>query len=73
MKLLIHGRDASRGNTVIADIKRAGGAAPVFYQADLSSLAEVRKLGERSQFPEAEMLQRFGGGQVAQEAEMSLR
>ena len=46
-KLLIHGRDAARGNAVIEDIKRAGGAAPVFYQADLSSLAEVRKLGER--------------------------
>ena len=46
-KLLIHGRDSARGNAVIEDIKRAGGAAPVFYQADLSSLAEVRKLGER--------------------------
>jgi NAD(P)-dependent dehydrogenase (short-subunit alcohol dehydrogenase family) len=46
-KLVIHGRDASRGRAVIEDIKRAGGAAPVFYQADLSSLAEVRKLGER--------------------------
>jgi NAD(P)-dependent dehydrogenase (short-subunit alcohol dehydrogenase family) len=45
-KLVIHGRDASRGRAVIEDIKRAGGAAPVFYQADLSSLAEVRKLGE---------------------------
>ena len=46
-KLMIHGRDASRANAVIAEIKRTGGAAPVFYQADLSSLAEVRKLGAR--------------------------
>ena len=46
-KVLVHGRDAARANTVIEDIKRAGGAAPSFYQADLSSLAEVRKLGER--------------------------
>lgn len=46
-KVLIHGRDAARGNAVIEDIKRAGGAPPMFYQADLSSLAETRKLAER--------------------------
>jgi len=46
-KLLIHGRDAARANAVISDIKRAGGPAPVFYQAELSSLAETRKLAER--------------------------
>src|SRR5690242_4371390 len=46
-KLLIHGRDAARAGAVVADIKRAGGMAPVFYQADLSSLAETRKLAER--------------------------
>ena len=46
-KLLIHGRDAARADAVIADVKRAGGAAPTFYQADLSSLAETRKLAER--------------------------
>jgi NAD(P)-dependent dehydrogenase (short-subunit alcohol dehydrogenase family) len=45
--VLIHGRDAARANAVISDIKRAGGPAPVFYQADLSSLAETRKLAER--------------------------
>jgi NAD(P)-dependent dehydrogenase (short-subunit alcohol dehydrogenase family) len=42
--VLIHGRDAARGRTLIGEIKRAGGREPVFYQADLSSLAEVRKL-----------------------------
>jgi NAD(P)-dependent dehydrogenase (short-subunit alcohol dehydrogenase family) len=46
-KLLIHGRDASRANAVVDEIKRVGSAAPVFYQADLSSLAETRKLAER--------------------------
>ena len=46
-KVLIHGRDAARANAAISDIKRAGGPAPVFYQADLSSLAETRKLAQR--------------------------
>jgi NAD(P)-dependent dehydrogenase (short-subunit alcohol dehydrogenase family) len=46
-KVLVHGRDAARANAVIEAIKRAGGAAPSFYQADLSSLAETRKLAER--------------------------
>lgn len=46
-KVLIHGRDAARANAVNEDIRRAGGVAPVFYQADLSSLAETRKLAER--------------------------
>ena len=45
--VLIHGRDSARASAVIDDIKRAGGAAPTFYQADLSSLAETRKLAER--------------------------
>jgi len=45
--VLIHGRDAARANGVIADIKRAGGSVPVFYQADLSSLTETRQLAER--------------------------
>ena len=29
-KVLLHGRDAARGNAVIADITRAGGVTPVF-------------------------------------------
>jgi NAD(P)-dependent dehydrogenase (short-subunit alcohol dehydrogenase family) len=44
--VLIHGRDKARGASLIEDIRRAGGREPVFYQADLSSLAETRKLGE---------------------------
>ena len=34
------------GETLIEEIRRAGHSEPVFYQADLSSLAEVRKLAE---------------------------
>jgi NAD(P)-dependent dehydrogenase (short-subunit alcohol dehydrogenase family) len=45
-KVLIHGRDAARGKSLIEEIGRVGGSEPVFYQADLSSLAEVRKLAE---------------------------
>jgi NAD(P)-dependent dehydrogenase (short-subunit alcohol dehydrogenase family) len=43
-KVLIHGRHAARAKTLIDEIKRAGGLEPTFYQADLSSLAETRKL-----------------------------
>jgi len=44
--VLIHGRDAGRAKTLVEEIKRAGGAAPAFYQADLSSLASVRALAD---------------------------
>jgi NAD(P)-dependent dehydrogenase (short-subunit alcohol dehydrogenase family) len=44
--VLIHGRDTARAGTLADEIKRAGGAEPKFYQADLSSLADTRKLGE---------------------------
>jgi NAD(P)-dependent dehydrogenase (short-subunit alcohol dehydrogenase family) len=44
-KLLIHGRDEARGKEVVDAIKRGKGTAR-FYPADLSSLAEVRKLAE---------------------------
>jgi len=44
--VLIHGRDASRAKDLIDDIKVSGGVAPVFYQADLSSLAGARQLAE---------------------------
>jgi NAD(P)-dependent dehydrogenase (short-subunit alcohol dehydrogenase family) len=44
--VLVHGRDKTRAASLIEEIRRAGGREPVFYQADLSSLAETRKLGE---------------------------
>src|ERR1700694_528204 len=43
-KVLIHGRNEARAETLVDEIKRAGHAAPTFYQADLSSLAGVRQL-----------------------------
>jgi NAD(P)-dependent dehydrogenase (short-subunit alcohol dehydrogenase family) len=42
-RILVHGRDRPRGADVVADIKASGGAAE-FLPADLSSLAEVRRL-----------------------------
>ncbi|MEH2569035.1 SDR family NAD(P)-dependent oxidoreductase [Bradyrhizobium sp. AZCC 2289] len=45
-KVLIHGRDKTRAKTLSDEISRAGGFKPTFYQADLSSLAEARKLAD---------------------------
>jgi NAD(P)-dependent dehydrogenase (short-subunit alcohol dehydrogenase family) len=45
-KVLIHGRDAARAQTLIDEIVQAGAAAPTFYEADLSSLAGARQLAE---------------------------
>jgi NAD(P)-dependent dehydrogenase (short-subunit alcohol dehydrogenase family) len=45
-KVLIHGRDKERARTLIDEIVRQGHAAPIFYQADLSSLAGTRQLAE---------------------------
>jgi NAD(P)-dependent dehydrogenase (short-subunit alcohol dehydrogenase family) len=45
-KVLIHGRDRERARTLADEIRRAGGGEPVFYQADLSSLAGARRLAE---------------------------
>lgn len=42
-RVLVHGRDHARGERVAADIKTGGGAAELLV-ADLSSLAEVRRL-----------------------------
>ena len=42
-RVLVHGRDAERGERVVADIENAGSAAN-FFKADLASLAEVRRL-----------------------------
>ena len=45
-KVLIHGRDKQRASTLMEEVRRAGDSEPTFYQADLSSLAEVRRLAE---------------------------
>ncbi len=44
-RVLIQGRDRTRGEAVVANIAKAGGAA-TFLQADLASLAQVRGLAE---------------------------
>jgi NAD(P)-dependent dehydrogenase (short-subunit alcohol dehydrogenase family) len=42
-RVLVHGRDRARGKEVVAAIEKAGGTAE-FIAADLSALAEVRRL-----------------------------
>jgi NAD(P)-dependent dehydrogenase (short-subunit alcohol dehydrogenase family) len=44
-RVLVHGRDRERGESLVAEIAAAGGAAE-FLQADLASLAEVRRLAD---------------------------
>src|SRR5580658_10386361 len=46
--VLIHGRDRTRAERVVADIKETGGRADCLI-ADLASLAEVRQLAEVAQ------------------------
>jgi NAD(P)-dependent dehydrogenase (short-subunit alcohol dehydrogenase family) len=45
-KVLIHGRDKERAKALIDEIVREGHVAPIFYQADLSSLSGTRQLAE---------------------------
>ena len=47
-RVLVHGRDAKRGARIVADIEASGGAAD-FIAADLSALAEVRRLADAAQ------------------------
>jgi NAD(P)-dependent dehydrogenase (short-subunit alcohol dehydrogenase family) len=47
-RVLVHGRDVERGARVVAEIETSGGAAD-FLAADLSALAEVRRLAEDAQ------------------------
>jgi NAD(P)-dependent dehydrogenase (short-subunit alcohol dehydrogenase family) len=42
-RVLVHGRDRKRGEALVREIGEAGGTA-TFLQADLASLAEVRRL-----------------------------
>jgi NAD(P)-dependent dehydrogenase (short-subunit alcohol dehydrogenase family) len=44
-RVLVHGRDRSRGERVVAEIRADGGSA-TFFAADLSSLASVRELSD---------------------------
>src|SRR5215471_7877638 len=44
-RVLVHGRDAERGARVVADIEASGGVAD-FLAANLSAVAEVRRLAD---------------------------
>ncbi len=44
-RVLVHGRDRTRGDALVREIERAGGSA-FFLAADLASLAEVRRLAD---------------------------
>ena len=45
-RVLVHGRDTARGAATVEQIRRSGGTAE-FLAADLSRLAEVRRLADR--------------------------
>src|ERR1700687_572256 len=45
-KVLIHGRDKERAKTLAGEIRGQGHGEPIFYQADLSPLADARRLAE---------------------------
>ena len=47
-RVLVHGRDRGRGEQVVATIN-AGGSTAEFLQADISTLAEVRRLADAVQ------------------------
>jgi NAD(P)-dependent dehydrogenase (short-subunit alcohol dehydrogenase family) len=47
-RVLVHGRDRRRGEQVVATIN-AGGSTAEFLQADISTLAEVRRLADAVQ------------------------
>ena len=45
-RVLVHGRDLDRGESLVAEIRAAGNERAAFIQADLASLAEVRRLAD---------------------------
>jgi NAD(P)-dependent dehydrogenase (short-subunit alcohol dehydrogenase family) len=45
-EVLVHGRDRARGDSLVAEMRAAGNDKGRFYPADLSSLAEVRRLAK---------------------------
>jgi NAD(P)-dependent dehydrogenase (short-subunit alcohol dehydrogenase family) len=47
--VLIHGRDKERGEKLVGELRAANTGKAVFYQADLASLANVRRLADAVQ------------------------
>jgi NAD(P)-dependent dehydrogenase (short-subunit alcohol dehydrogenase family) len=56
-RMLVHGRNRERGESLVREIEAAGGKA-TFLQADLAALAEVRKLADavKAETPRLELL-----------------
>ena len=56
-RMLVHGRSRERAESLVCEIEAAGGKA-TFLQADLASLAEVRKLADavKAETPKLELL-----------------
>lgn len=56
-RMLVHGRNKERGESLVREIEAAGGKA-TFLQADLASLAEVRRLADavKAETPKLELL-----------------
>lgn len=45
-RVLIHGRDAARAGSLVDEITKAGHTAPIFYQADISSVSGTLALAD---------------------------
>lgn len=46
-RVLVTGRSAERGDSLVDEITKSGKGSAAFYRADLASLAEVRRLADR--------------------------
>ena len=70
--VIIHGRNVERGTAVVAEITSGGKGSARFYQADLSSLAEVRRLASeiRRDYPRLDVLVN-NAGVITQERTLS--
>jgi len=49
VRVIAHGRDTQRGESLIKDLRAMGGSEPRLYLADFSSLTDVRRLAEKIQ------------------------
>lgn len=56
--VIVHGRNAERGDAVVREIAAGGKGSARFYRADLASLAEVRQLAAdvRRDYPRLDLL-----------------
>jgi NAD(P)-dependent dehydrogenase (short-subunit alcohol dehydrogenase family) len=66
--VVVHGRNAERGQALVAEIAAAGRGSARFYRADFASLAEVRRLAAdiRRDYPRLDLLLNNAGVIVRQ-------